>query len=67
MNIHEYQAKTILAAYIPVPKGKAALNVSEIKAAAAEISTPIIVVKAQIHAGGRGKADRRASCRSRPW
>ncbi len=56
MNIHEYQAKAILAAYIPVPKGKAALNISEIKAAAAEISTPIIVVKAQIHAGGRGKA-----------
>jgi len=56
MNIHEYQAKTILSAYIPVPKGKVALDPSEIKAAIAEISTPIIVVKAQIHAGGRGKA-----------
>lgn len=56
MNIHEYQAKAILADYIPVPKGKVALNSSEIKAAIAEVSTPIIVVKAQIHAGGRGKA-----------
>jgi succinyl-CoA synthetase beta subunit len=56
MNIHEYQAKTILSAYIPVPKGKVALSVSEITAAIAEVTTPIIVVKAQIHAGGRGKA-----------
>ena len=56
MNIHEYQAKAILSAYIPVPTGKVALNTSEIKAAVAQISTPIIVVKAQIHAGGRGKA-----------
>ncbi|MEK6734187.1 MAG: ATP-grasp domain-containing protein, partial [Pseudomonadota bacterium] len=56
MNIHEYQAKSILSSYIPVPKGKVALNKEEIKAAVAEISTPIIVVKAQIHAGGRGKA-----------
>jgi len=56
MNIHEYQAKALLSAYIPVPKGKVALNPSEIKAAIAEVSTPVIVVKAQIHAGGRGKA-----------
>ena len=56
MNIHEYQAKTILSSYIPVPKGAVALNKNEIKAAVAEISSPIIVVKAQIHAGGRGKA-----------
>jgi succinyl-CoA synthetase beta subunit len=56
MNIHEYQAKAILSAYIPVPKGKVALNLDEIKAAVAEIATPIIVVKSQIHAGGRGKA-----------
>jgi len=56
MNIHEYQAKTILSSYIPVPKGKVALTPEEIKSAAAEITTPIIVVKAQIHAGGRGKA-----------
>lgn len=56
MNIHEYQAKTILSSYIPVPKGKVALNEGEIKSAVAEISTPVIVVKSQIHAGGRGKA-----------
>jgi len=56
MNIHEYQAKSILSFYIPVPKGRVALNQGEIKAAIAEISTPIIVVKSQIHAGGRGKA-----------
>ncbi len=56
MNIHEYQAKTILSSYVPVPKGKIALNKEEVDAAIAEVSTPIIVVKAQIHAGGRGKA-----------
>ncbi|MGB4191731.1 MAG: ADP-forming succinate--CoA ligase subunit beta [Rickettsiales bacterium] len=56
MNIHEYQAKTILSSYIPVPKGAVALNEAEVKAAVDSISTPVIVVKAQIHAGGRGKA-----------
>lgn len=56
MNIHEYQAKTILSSYIPVPKGAVALNIGEIKSAVAEITTPVIVVKSQIHAGGRGKA-----------
>lgn len=56
MNIHEYQAKTILSSYVPVPRGAVALNIGEIKSAIAEITTPIIVVKSQIHAGGRGKA-----------
>lgn len=56
MNIHEYQAKTILSSYISVPNGKVALNPTEIKEAIAAISTPVIVVKSQIHAGGRGKA-----------
>jgi len=56
MNIHEYQAKAILSSYIPVPKGKVALDLDEIDAAVSSISTPVIVVKAQIHAGGRGKA-----------
>lgn len=56
MNIHEYQAKTILSSYISVPNGKVALNPNEIKDAIAAISTPVIVVKSQIHAGGRGKA-----------
>ena len=56
MNIHEYQAKTILSSYISVPNGKIALNPNEIKEAVASISTSVIVVKSQIHAGGRGKA-----------
>lgn len=56
MNIHEYQAKTILSSYVPVPRGAIALNIGEIKSAVAKITTPIIVVKSQIHAGGRGKA-----------
>ena len=56
MNIHEYQAKAILSSYIPVPSGSIAFNEEEIAAAIAKISTPIIVVKSQIHAGGRGKA-----------
>jgi succinyl-CoA synthetase beta subunit len=56
MNIHEYQAKTILSSYVPVPKGAVALNIGEIKSAVNEINTPVIVVKSQIHAGGRGKA-----------
>lgn len=56
MNIHEYQAKTILSSYVPVPRGAVALNIGEIKSAVAQITTPIIVVKSQIHAGGRGKA-----------
>ncbi len=56
MNIHEYQAKTILSSYVPVPRGAVALNIGEIKSAVAEITTPVIVVKSQIHAGGRGKA-----------
>ncbi|MCE2991880.1 MAG: ADP-forming succinate--CoA ligase subunit beta [Candidatus Jidaibacter sp.] len=57
MNIHEYQAKAILAQYgVPVPNGKVAFSPKEAEAAAQEIKSPVIVVKAQIHAGGRGKA-----------
>ena len=57
MNIHEYQAKALFAKYqIPVPTGKVAFNPEEAQAAADSLSTPITVVKAQIHAGGRGKA-----------
>jgi succinyl-CoA synthetase beta subunit len=56
MNIHEYQAKEVLRAFdIPVPKGKAAFSVDEAVAAAKELGGPVWVVKAQIHAGGRGK------------
>ncbi len=56
MNIHEYQAKELLAKYgVPVPAGYAALSVEEAVAAAAKLPGPLYVVKAQIHAGGRGK------------
>ncbi len=56
MNIHEYQAKDLLAKYnVPVPKGIAAFSVDEAVAAAKQLPGPIWVVKAQIHAGGRGK------------
>jgi succinyl-CoA synthetase beta subunit len=55
VNIHEYQAKEILKRYgVPVPRGKAASTPQEAKAAAAELGGRC-VVKAQIHAGGRGK------------
>ena len=57
MNIHEYQAKSILARYgVPVPKGKIVTNSKDAQAAAREIGGDVWVVKAQIHAGGRGKA-----------
>ena len=56
MNIHEYQAKDVLRSFsLPVPKGKAAFTVEEAIAAAKELPGPVWVVKAQIHAGGRGK------------
>jgi len=56
VNIHEYQAKELLAKYgVPVPAGHAALTVDEAVAAAGQLPGPLYVVKAQIHAGGRGK------------
>jgi succinyl-CoA synthetase beta subunit len=56
VNIHEYQAKELLAKFgVPVPAGYAALTVDEAVAAAAKLPGPLYVVKAQIHAGGRGK------------
>src|SRR3954447_18303603 len=56
MKIHEYQAKSVLATYgVPIPRGKVAFTPSEAEAAAQELGTPVTVVKAQIHAGGRGK------------
>jgi succinyl-CoA synthetase beta subunit len=56
MNIHEYQAKELLASYgVPVPAGYPALSVEEAVAAAKKLPGPLWVVKAQIHAGGRGK------------
>lgn len=57
MNIHEFQAKMLFSKYnIPVPKGKAVYSVAEAVDFIKEIDTNIMVVKAQIHAGGRGKA-----------
>ncbi|WP_298721780.1 ADP-forming succinate--CoA ligase subunit beta [uncultured Ferrovibrio sp.] len=57
MNIHEYQAKSLLAKYgVAVPRGGVAFSPDEAKTVARELGGPIWVVKAQIHAGGRGKA-----------
>jgi len=56
MNIHEYQAKELLAKYgVPVPAGYVAMSVDEAVEAAGKLPGPLWVVKAQIHAGGRGK------------
>jgi len=56
MKIHEYQGKEILRQYgVPVPRGFACHNVEEAVKAAHELGGPVWVVKAQIHAGGRGK------------
>ncbi len=56
MKIHEYQAKELFQKYgVPTPRGKAAFAVDEAKAIAKELGTLPVVVKAQIHAGGRGK------------
>ncbi len=56
MKVHEYQAKQILARYgVAIPRGKVATTPAEAKAAAAELGGKV-VVKAQVHAGGRGKA-----------
>ena len=56
MNIHEYQAKQVLKGFgVAVPRGIVATTPEEAEAAARELGTPVTVVKAQIHAGGRGK------------
>lgn len=57
MNIHEYQGKELLRKYgVSVPNGKVAFTVDEAVKAAEELGSNVVVVKAQIHAGGRGKA-----------
>jgi succinyl-CoA synthetase beta subunit len=57
MKIHEYQAKVVLREFgIPVPRGIPAFSVAEAETAAHQLGGPVWVVKAQIHAGGRGKA-----------
>ena len=56
MKIHEHQAKEILAKHgVPVPNGIVADTPAEVEAAASKLGTDVVVVKAQIHAGGRGK------------
>jgi succinyl-CoA synthetase beta subunit len=57
MNLHEYQAKALFSDYgLPVPIGNIALSADEVEQIAASLSTKKVVVKAQVHAGGRGKA-----------
>ena len=57
MNIHEYQSKQVLKSFgVNVPNGKPAFTVEEAVEAAKELNAKVTVVKAQIHAGGRGKA-----------
>src|SRR6266849_791715 len=57
MKIHEYQAKAILARYgVTTPRGEVAFTKEEAREGAHRLKSPIVVVKAQIHAGGRGKA-----------
>jgi succinyl-CoA synthetase beta subunit len=67
MNLHEYQSKRIFADYgVPVPAGKVATSEAEAVTAARELPGPVWVVKAQVHAGGRGKAGGVKLCRSAP-
>jgi len=57
MNVHEFQAKQLFSQFgVPVPRGKEITSPEAGAAWAAELNTPVFVVKAQIHAGGRGKA-----------
>ncbi len=57
MNIHEYQAKEILHKFnVPVPKGFVTISAEEVKTQISQLKSDVFVVKAQIHAGGRGKA-----------
>ncbi|MBX9711387.1 MAG: ADP-forming succinate--CoA ligase subunit beta [Xanthobacteraceae bacterium] len=57
MNLHEFQAKEILSGYgLPTPGGKVAITADQASAIAAELGSPTIAVKAQVHAGARGKA-----------
>ena len=66
MNLHEYQAKQVLAGFgVPVPHGVPVLAPDAVEAAVDELGGPVWVVKAQIHAGGRGKAGGVKVCASR--
>jgi len=58
MKIHEYQAKAILARYgVTTPRGEVAFTKEEAREGAHRLKSNIVVVKAQIHAGGRGKGE----------
>ena len=77
MKIHEYQGKELLKKFgVTVPRGIPAFSVDEAVAAAEKLGGPVWVVKAQIHAGGRGMAvasswavpsTRYVSCRPKSW
>ena len=57
MNVHEYQAKELLRSYgVPVPPGRLATSPADAESAARGLDAKVVVVKAQVHAGGRGKA-----------
>ena len=57
MNVHEYQAKELLRGYgVPVPPGRLATSPADAESAARSLDAKVVVVKAQVHAGGRGKA-----------
>ena len=57
MNVHEYQAKALLREFgVAVPNGRLATTPEEAERAARALGSPVVVVKAQVHAGGRGKA-----------
>ena len=57
MNVHEFQAKSLFAQFgVPVPKGREVKTPLQAEKWAKELNSPVFVVKAQIHAGGRGKA-----------
>ena len=56
LKIHEYQAKSVLARFgVPVPRGEVTFTAQDAAAIAERLGTSVVVVKAQIHAGGRGK------------
>jgi len=65
MKIHEFQAKQLLKKYgMTVPDGRECTSVADVEKAWSELKAPLVVVKAQIHAGGRGKAGGVKLCKS---
>ena len=67
MNVHEYQAKALLRQFgVAVPQGRLATTPAEAEDAARALDADVVVVKAQVHAGGRGKAGGLKLAKSRP-